>query len=656
MKISGQPFTVIGVAPAGFDGTTLGARPELFVPLSMRGVVEPGWVGFENRKTYWEYVFGRLAPGATTDQAATALNSVFGHIISDVEAPLQEGMSDATMARFRAKKVIVEQGSHGQSSAPKEARMPLLLMFATTAVVLLIACANIANLLLARGANRGIEMAVRLSIGASRWQVVRQLLVEAVVLAMIGGLASLLVAEMTLKGIAAILPPEASSSLALHVNGSVALFACLLACATGLLFGLFPALHSTRSDLISTIRSNAGNLTVTKGAARFRAILVTTQIALSMALLIVAGLFLRSLVNVSHVKLGVNIENVVTFGVSPGMSGYDPAHSRQLLARIESDLAALPGVTAVTSSVVPMIANNNWGTSVHVEGFANGPDVDDNSRLNYIGANYFGSFNVPLLSGREFTRSDTETGLKVAVVNQAFVDKFKLGRNAVGKRMSANGDDALDVTIVGVVPNFAYSTVKDEVPPVFFTPWHQNKDVGELSYYVRSPLPAAQVVAAVRAAVRRVDSSLPLQQLKTMPQQVRENIFLDRMISTMSGVFATLATVLAAVGLYGVLAYTVAMRTREIGVRMALGATTTRVRGMVINQTARMFVIGGIIGIVAAVFIGRAASSILYKMKGTDPVVFTLAVLVLGLFALGAGFLPALRASRVQPSQALRYE
>jgi predicted permease len=653
--VNGQAMTIVGVAPEGFDGTTLGTRPRVYVPITMRGLMNPGFRGFENRRSYWVYVFGRLKPGVTEAQATRAINAAYAPIVQNVEAPLQEGMSDATLKRFREKQVAVEDGRRGQSSVHGEARTPLLLLFAITGIVLLIACANIANLLLARGASRATEMAVRLSLGAGRRHVLVQLLTESVLLALVGGAASLLVARWTLSGIGSLLPTEASSTLTLELNAGVALFAGLVAIGTGLLFGMFPALHSTRPDLISTLRASSGQPSGARAAARFRTSLVTAQIALSMALLIPAGLFIKSLVNVSRVDLGLNPQNVVAFGISPELSGYDSTRSKLLFERTEDELATLPGVTAVTGAVVPILAGNNWGNDVRVQGFQSGPDIDSNASFNMVAPGYFRTLGMTLLSGREFTRADDRGSQKVAIVNEAFVKKFNLGADAVGKFMSQGGD-TLDIQIVGVAKDAKYSEVKDDVPPVFFIPYRQVGRVGSMTFYARTTQRPELLLSGVRQAMSRIDPNLPLEEMKTLPQQVKENVFLDRMISVLGAAFAVLATLLAAVGLYGVLAYTVAQRTREIGVRMALGADGRRVRGMVVRQVTRMVVVGGLLGFAAALALGRAASSLLFGLQGHDPTVMLAAAVVLSLVALGAGYLPALRASRVDPMQALRYE
>ncbi len=419
---------------------------------------------------------------------------------------------------------------------------------------------------------------------------------------------------------------------------------------------MFPALHSTRTDLITAIRAGAGSIAGGGRAANFRATLVTVQIALATALLISAGLFLKSLVNVSHVELGVKVDDVVTFGLSPERNGYDSTHSRQLFERVDETLRRLPGVTGVTGSLVPLLAGDNWGTDVYVQGFPTGPDIDNNSRFNEVGPGYFNTLGIKLLAGREFTESDRSGTPSVAVVNETFAKKFKLGADVVGKFMSTQGQDSLTIQIVGLVQDAKYSQVKDTVPPLFFQPWEQDGRVGSMNFYVRTALPPEELVRTLPGVLKELDPGLPIEGLKTMPQQVRENVFLDRMISILSAAFAVLATLLAGVGLYGVLAYTVAQRTREIGVRMALGADGARVRALVMRQVAGMIAIGGTIGLAAALGLGRAASSLLYQLKGHDPVVFALGAVVLMLVALAAGYLPARRASRVDPIQALRYE
>jgi predicted permease len=656
ITVNGTAMTVIGVAPEGFDGTTLGTRADVFVPISMRAAVSPGFDDFENRRSYWVYVFARLKPGLAMEQASAEINAKYSAIINDVEASLQTGMSDQTMERFRAKKIGLADGRRGQSSIHRQARTPLTLLFAIVAVVLLIACANIANLLLARGASRSQEMAIRGSLGAGRGQLLGRLLTESFLLAALGGVASLLVARGTLVFIASLLPPESTATLALTLSPPVLLFSAALVIGTGVLFGLYPALYSTRQDLATVLRASSGQPSGARSTARFRTVLVTVQIALSMTLLVAAGLFIKSLVNVSRVDLGMRVDHLVTFTISPENNGYEPAQSRALFQRVEDELAALPGVRAEAAAMVPVLAGSSWGLGVKVQGFQSGPDVDNGARYNLVGPGYFATLGMPLLAGREFTPADAGDSMNVAVVNQAFARKFHLDeRDAVGKWMSLGGD-SLNIRIVGLVRDAKYNDVKDEVPATVFLAYRQNPRLGFLTFYARTAGAPAPIMRMVPGIMKRLDPNLPVEELKTMRQQVSENVFLDRTIGTLASAFAALATLLAAIGLYGVLAYAVVQRTREFGLRMALGADNGRVRRMVLRQVARMTAVGGVVGIIAALGLGRAAQSLLYGLNGDDPWVVVIVAAGLTLVAFVAGYLPALRASRIEPMQALRYE
>jgi len=657
MIVNGQAMTIVGVAPRGFTGTTIGAEPKVFVPVTLRRPVNPWFERMDNRRNYFLYVFGRLKPGVSIEQARASLDPQYRAIVNDVEAALQTGMSPQTLARFKTKPILLEPGARGQSAIPNTARPSLRLLLGVTAFVLIIACANIANLLLARSAARAGEMAVRLSIGASRGRLVFQLLTESLLLAVLGGIAGMFVAQWTLDLIASLLPNFAATTLDFHVDRTAMLFGAALTIGTGLLFGLFPAIHSTRPDLVSSLKGQAGQPSGARAAARFRTSLATAQIALSMALLVSAGLFTKSLMNVSRVDLGVKVDNVIMFGLSPELNGYTPARTKQLFERLEEELAALPGVNGVTSALVPLLGGSNWGNDVAVEGFPAGPDTDTNSRFNEVGPEYFRTLGVPLIAGREFRRADGAGAPKVAIVNEAFAKKFNLGRDAVGRRIGNRGDkEGLDTQIVGLVQNAKYSEVKREVPPLFFRPYRQDDRLGNITFYVRTSLDPEQFLPNVPKVVAKLDANLPVEDLRTMPQQIRQNVFLDRMISVLSAAFAGLATLLAAIGLYGVLAYTVSQRTREIGLRMALGAAPSRVRGMVLRQVGVMTIVGGVIGLTAAIWLGRLAQSLLFEMKGYDPVVLVSAAAALSVVALGAGFVPAHRASQVDPMQALRYE
>ena len=655
ITINGQAFTIIGVAPQGFDGTTIGRRPQLYVPISMRAKLSTWWNQFEERRNYWVYLFGRRKPGVSIDQARTAINAIYSPIVNDVEAPLQQAVSEPTMVQFRAKKIVVEDGFRGQSELHGSTRTPLLLLFAITGIVLLTACANIANLLLARAAGRSLEMSVRLSLGASRKHLLTQLLTESLMLSVIGGAVGLLVAKGTLIAFTALLPTD-STIVQANLSVTMMLFAAGLSVMTGLAFGLFPALHSTRPDLMGGIRGNAGQISGARTAARFRTSLATAQIALSMTLLISAGLFLKSLVNVSRVDLGLQPDNLVAFGITPVASGYTPRQAQALFERVETELAAVPGVTGVTSTAVRILSGSNWGQDVSVQGIKREPDMDMGSRTTMVGPDYFRTIGAQLVAGREFTVADGLNASKVAIVNEAFAKKFKLGTDAVGKFIAEGLSDSLDIEIVGLVRDNKYSDVKDPVPPVFVRPWRQDSIMGSLTFYVRGKIGPSQLLKEIPTVMKRLDANIPLEGLMTVPQQIADNTYMDRMISTMATAFAALATLLAAIGLYGVLAYSVAQRTRELGVRMALGASAGTVRALVLRQVAVMTLIGGTLGIASAFALGRAARSLLFGLEGYDVVTVASATLLLSMVAFGAGYLPARKASRISPMQALRYE
>ena len=655
--VNGWPLTIVGVAPAGFQGTTLGLRPFVFVPVTMRDALYFADIGggMEDRRAYWAYLFARLRPEVSISQARSALEPLYRGILTEVEAPLQVGLTEETLARFVARPIPIRDGRRGQNRMDDAAMAPLLLLLAVTGVVLLIACANVANLLLARLSARETEMVVRLSIGASRRHLLTQLLTESCLLALLGGAAGLAFAHWTLDIVGAFLPPEAVGVVRLSLDTVVVAFAGTVSLGTGLLFGIFPALRATRGELVTALKDGAGQPGGARSVARFRDGLVVAQIALAMTLLVAAGLFIRSLNNVSRVDLGIRTDHVVTFRLSPVLSGYEPSRTRALFERVEDRLAVQPGVTGVTAAAVAVFAGGGWGQSVMVEGFEATADTNRYTRFNPVATGYFETLGVPLLAGRTFTDSDVSGAPRIAVVNEAFAHKFELGRDAVGARLGRGGLDAdLDMEIVGLVGNTRYN-VKDPDPPLLYVPTRQEDGLGTLTFYARTAQPPESLLRTVPVLMAGLDPTLPVTDLKTLPQQVREHVFLDRMITGLSAAFAGLATLLAAIGLYGVLAYMVAQRTRELGLRMALGATAARVRAMVLGQVGRMTLTGGALGLFAALGLSRVSQSMLYEVDGLPPAVIAAAVLALAAVALAAGFVPAHRAARVDPMEALRH-
>jgi predicted permease len=654
--VNGHVMTIVGVAEKGFDGTTVGLNPDVFMPITMRWRVAPdARQSPENRRGYWVYLFARLKAGVTLEQARTAIDTPYRAILNEVEVPLQEGMSDALMAKFRARGIRLDPGARGQSTFATDARAPLTLLLAVTALVLLIACVNVANLLLARAAARSKELATRLSIGASRGRLIAQLLTESSVLAFVAAVASLLVAQWTMGLVRATLP-DGAPVLPLQLDTSSLVVTGVLAVATSMAVGMFPTLYAVRAEALSAIKTQAGQPAGGRTAARFRISLATAQVALSMVLIVLAGLFTKSLANISRVDPGLRAEGMITFRVSPQRNGYTLPRSAALFHRMEEEIAALPGVTAVTSSTTPLLSGQVRVTGASVEGFDVGPDADRDARYDEIGAGYFRTLDIPLISGREFTAADSEKAPKVAIVNEQFARKFGLGGNAVGKRMSWD-TPALDVEIVGLVRDFKHSNLRDAATPLYFVPHRQsNRRPGLMTFYVRTSLDAGQTVTGLRQVVSRLDNQLPIEELRTMDEAMRASTTRERLMSVMTGVYATLATLVAAIGLYGMFTYAVAQRTAEIGLRMALGATPARVRWMVLRQVGLIVMVGGTIGLASATLLGRAAQALLFGLQYHDPVVLASSLVVLIFVALAAGFVPADRAARVDPMRALKYE
>jgi predicted permease len=657
LRVNGQPMTIVGVAPHGFHGTTLSERPLIYVPISMREHVVPRWKGLDNRRAYWAYLFARLKPGISVEQARAIFNGQYRSIHTSVDVPLHAGMSPSMFERLRNMEMQLQPGAQGQSRVPEESGGSLTLLFGVTGFVLLICCANVANLLLGRAAARATEVAVRLSIGAGRRHIVGHLLTESLLLAIGGGLAGLVVARWTLSVIQTILPGDVES-LSWQIDVEMMLFAALLSIVTGILFGLFPAIHSIRPNLVTALKANAGQPSGAKAAARFRVTLATAQIALSMALLISAGLFAKSLLNVARVDLGVNTEKLVVFGVSPAMNGYPVERTRQVLETIQEAVRVHPGVVGVTTSRNRLLSGSASMSDFRLQGVAYGPEDDDSAYYNTVGTDYLRTIGINLVAGREFLPTDTAGTPKVAIVNEAFLKRNRLGRDVIGRRLQRMGrSDGFDIEIIGVAANSAYDDVKQhERAPLVLMPYRQDPDLAGAHVYARTSGSEQDLLAAIPRVVQSVDPDLPVASPVTMTAQVVENVALDRFVTTMSAAFAVLATLLAALGLYGVLAYTVSQRTREFGLRMALGADGRTVRRLVLRQVGLMTIVGLAMGMVIAAGLSRVAQSLLFQMNARDPFVFAAAGLALATVALAAGYIPAQRAAHVDPMTALRYE
>jgi predicted permease len=658
LVVNGRPLTIVGVAARGFNGTTRPLAPEIFLPITFRWRdSDGGFPNFDDRRNYWLYLFARLKPGTSLSQAEAAINGPYRAILSDVEAPLQGGMTEQALGQFREKTVAVAPGARGQSWVMRGAGVPLSILLVSAATVLLIACLNIANLMLARGATRVGEMAVRLSIGAAPRRLVALLLTEALLLSLLAALASLPLTLLTLRWIETMVPAYGAASFDFGLSLQLVGVAAAAALVTALTFALYPVLKLAGTQPGQSLHTQSLRSTEGKVAHRFRMALVTTQIAMSMMLLVLAGLLAQSLANVTRVDLGLRTESLLSFSLAPERNGYTPRSSLALFDRIEQEVATLPGVASVSSASVPLLAGNSSTRNVRVPNFEPSSVRRPLAHFNGVTPGFFATLDIPLRVGRDFAVADA--GLdrpKVAIVNQRFVDYFGLGPNPVGTRIDIIEGDVRDVEIVGVIANAKYDNVKDPVRAQLYRPREQLASVATPTFYVRHAGEPDVLISSIRNVVAQLDASLPIASMQPMDRQVAENVFLDRFMGKLAAALAVLATVLAVVGIYGTLSYMVARRTREIGLRIALGAPPEQLRRMVLRRVSGMACVGGILGVGAAVLLGQAAGALLFGVRAFDPIVLIAAVGILTAVVLAAGYVPARRAARVDPVVALRAE
>jgi putative ABC transport system permease protein len=655
LTVNGQELAIVGVAPRGFAGTIVGVDPQVFVPLTLRWLMEPQRPRDENdRRSFWVYLFARLRPGVALEQATVGINALYGSIVTTVEAPEIADRPADQVEQFRRRQITVASGARGASQIVTGANRPLTLLLAITGLVLLIVCFNVANLLLARGIARTGELAVRASIGASRRHLVADSLLEAAVPALLGTVLSLPVAALTLRVIGTLLPAQLAESLALQLSATTLLFAMAASVATVLLFGAAPAAQATRTDPSLAMKGHAAQSLGTRAVARFRGGLATAQIAFSMLLLVLAGLFARSLANVAQVDLGVDASSTVTFSLAPRSNGATPEAARATFALLEERLAAEPGVTSVGSARIALLSGRGSNARPTIEG-APVQDAGPVAMTNEVSPKFFATVGIPLLAGRAFTDADDRGAAPVAIVNESFVRQYGLGADALGKRLT-DFNDLSGVEIVGIVADSQYRRVKDEVPAQVFVPHRQDPNLDGLTFYVRGAAGTDTLQRTIPRVVADVDPDVAIGRLTTFRAQIDENVFLDRLTAMLATGFAVLATLLAALGLYGVLAYGVAQRTRELGLRLALGASPRRLRGLVVKQVGIMAATGAALGLAAALALGRFAEAVLFGLSGHDPLALAAAAATLFVVVAAAAYLPARRATAVDPLTALRHD
>ncbi len=658
VRVNDHPMTVIGVSPRGFHGVEVGEAEDVFVPIMMQAQVIPTWDrGVGDWRARWLTAMARLKAGVSQTEARAGINLLYRQLLEE-DAQHLTSKSERFRTAFLAKQLELRPGARGTSGLRDQSRTPLFVLMGMVGLVLLIACANVANLLLARASSRQREMAVRLALGAGRTRLVRQLLVESVVLSIAGGVLGLVFAAWTGDLLLGALPIEgAARVLTAEPDLRVGLFALGLSLLTGLAFGLAPAFQSTRPALAPTLKSEAGAVIGGAVPFRFRKGLVVAQVALSLLLLIGAGLFARSLMNLRTLDPGFEPERLLAFSVDPSLNGHDPARRLALCKQIQDGIAVEPGVRSVSLAREALMTNSEWSSNITVEGYESKEDEDMSPGFNGVGPGFFSTLGMPLLAGRELDDGDVLERPKVAVVNERFARYFFGDQDPIGRRFGIGaGQVRLDITIVGLVRDGKSSSLREKPHRFVYVPYAQQANVGGVTFYVRSAADPEALAGRLRKVVQRADANLPVTGLKTMRVQIGESLFVERMVAALSAAFGFLATLLAAVGLYGVMSYAVSLRTREIGIRVALGAERRAVLFMVLKEVAILAALGVAIGLPSGYGLGRLVETQLFGLTARDPLTFATATATLLLAALLAGYIPASRATRVDPMVALRYE
>lgn len=657
VRLDGFPMTVIGVAPPRFSGFEVGAPSDVFVPLMMRAEMIPTAPreSLFDRRTMWLNVLARLRAGVSGTEAATAATVVFQRARQE-ELKQIPARSESFRKRFLATRVEVLPGYKGLSQLREQFSTPVIVLMTMVGLVLLIACANVANLLMARAPGRQREIAIRLALGASRGRIVQQLLIESLALALVGGAAGVLVAVWAADLLLKALPFEgAARTFVSTPDARVLLFALAVSLVTGVLFGLVPSWQTARPRLVPALKAEGGSV-MGSGHVRLRKGLVVAQVALSLLLLVGAGLFARSLWNLRSLDPGFKVDRLMTFSLDPSLNAYSRPQTEQLFSRLQERIGRQPGVLGVSMAANTPLTNSVWMSTVKVDGYQAKDGEDMNPHVNSVGPTYFRTMGMPLVAGREFIEADGATAPKVAVINEAMAKYFYSGENPIGRRFGVGGGSPTDIEIVGVVKDGKEADLRADAARTFYVPFAQEENLGQMTYFVRVAAGGALTGDTVRRLVRQVDPAIPVYDVQSMDAIADESLFVDRMVALLSASFGGLATLLAAIGLYGVMSYAVARQTREIGLRMALGANARSVVWMVMREVVVMAGIGLGVGLPLSLAAGRLVSSLLFGVSPTDPATLVTASVVLLTVALLAGYVPAGQATRVEPMRALRWE
>jgi len=671
--VNNYPMTIVGVSAEGFHGLDPTYSPALRVPILMQPAMMPSWTWLKlsERRSRWVQVFARLKAGYTAKTAQPAMQVLFRQIREhEMTLPAAKDWSAFDRKQFMTGTIQLEDASTGQSGLRDQFHKSLWVLSGMVVLLLLIACANVANILIARGFSRQREIAVRLSIGASRGQLIRQLLIESLLLSVISGIVGLAFSAFFTRALLAFVPSEGR---AMKINASpdlrILAFAFAATLTTGVVFGILPALRASRPDPWKTLKDTVGSIAGAGGSLFLRKGLVAAQVGLSFLLLFGAGLFTRSLQNLRGADTGIaQPDNLITFQLAPSLSGYTNARAYDLMNTSLERIRALPGVTAAGVASVQLLAGNEWDSTMSVEGHKSADGEDMQAFMNSLSPGYFKAMHIPMLEGRDFIPSDFtykwgdgpgEDGPRAAIVNRRFAEHFFKGQSAIGKHLGFGGGPKtkMIIEIVGVVENTLYEGPREGVRRQVFVPRTGND---EMTYYVRSSIGSATIYGQLRNEIRKIDPNMPIFGMKTLEAQLDETLQQDRLSALLSGAFGFAAALLASIGLYGVMAFVVARRNKELGIRLALGATRGGVLWLVMREVLILIAIGLAVGVPTAMLavsgVVRWLGIDLYKVEPRDPFVAVSTLLLLAAVGVLAGLIPAQRASRVNPIMTLRYE
>jgi putative ABC transport system permease protein len=659
LLINNVEMTVVGVARDGFYGVQIGQTPDVFVPLMMTPRMTLDATAIDEWNNYWVKVLARRAPGLSNQQVAAGINAAY-HPLLEEQLPKITGFNEQKRQAFLNKTIVLAPGARGREIAQRDAGAPLLALFAMVALVLLIACTNVANLLLARGAGRQREFAVRGAMGASRWRLMQQLMIESLLCAIGGGVLGVVIGSWLNSVLTPMVVDNAgfrglTAKLDLEVLG----FAIAATLVSGLFFGIIPAWRVTRASVTDVIKDQGSTSSASVSHVRFRKALVAAQVAFTMLLLAGATLFTRTLWNLRNTDLGMRTENVISFSIAPVLNGYDVHRTVTLVDQLRARFKALPGVRAVGTAEIATLTGDRQGANITAEGGVELPDELQDVDFVPVSAGYLATLGVPLQSGREFTEADNATSHKVAVASESMAKRFFPGRNAIGMHFCfGSGKKAKpDIEIVGIVRDVKQDHVKDSGAfPYVYVPYAQRGELSGMTFYVSTERDPRLLASTLQNEVRNADPNLPVYDVKTMERVVEEDLFPARIVAELSGSFATLAALLAALGIYGVLAYLVVQRTREIGIRMALGAESGDVRKLIVKEVGSMVIAGVAVGLPLAYVMARLSESLLFGVNAANPATYVFGLMLIVMVAGVACYVPARRATRVDPLVALRYE